>query len=1118
MARLVERGGDNTPPPLIPPPLGYAGQGDAYSALLDLPGSDFRLGAPVIPPIGRWPGATPVMRGIGTVLDTAGKFFIPDEAALEARRNIVPKVFSGQELSETERNVFIAALPFAGMKKVGSGVVGKLITASDRYVVKDANVINSATGLLHSAQPDAAAAKSVALRLNAVPDLPAGLGGTGGQAPLPPGGPKFSGDQFPKAAIPGLNVIQAAPGVVRARPTIGLSEQQAIADRLANQPAGNIIARLRASGAGMISGPSLEADRRVAGMIQESAPLLEAIQNGTATVQQQAQLELMLRSAVELRAAKVGAVSEGMRAGGAQGRIPIEAKLREPDKKLLEVINAQKNEVLSDPAKRAEFARMLLVASSSPKKLSALLDATEGLSFWKKAENGFFEYYRASVLWNPATHITNASSGLFQQLGSTAEKVIQNPANIKYTPEILKGYVQSAVSHAPSQIRDWLGARIGIFDDLPEQIALMGQSPKFGGDIVTRNTIPGALGAAIRTPYSLLSASDVFQTKPMYNFFLKTEARSMGRAQGLKGGALDSFVDNIPPDVFNQISEKALSLSHESALHATGPFQKSLLALREANFAGKLTLLFVNTPVNLAIRGLRYSPLGAVRAVPASLTGAGRERIPGIAREALIGSGIMAGFSALLASDNMTGLSPKTAAERTLWEAEGRQPMSIRATEYPIISGLLKLAYGDKAKDTWVTANLMGPLVYPALLAAALNELGRNGEPVTEKQILAASGAAGQTILNTVPLFSQYNNINSVLANPTETTVANLIANYLKPLIPAESALAVVERMMDGFRRDPKDIGERLKVIIPFAGEQVRQKYDVLGRPLTVGTGVPGLFPKSTTETPSPILDEARRLRDANPGWSGLGPPRSSFGTGDHKIDLNPDQNAAYQKIAGEAKQQMLGALINDPKYQQLSNAEKAKKFDSVENQAQNSALRALGIGMTTSPDINEVVTGARLAISTGDRYTQAKSLAAVGKNLTPEVVRGIDSARIQTDPAKDSYDPTVAELLRGNELVTAWLRAPEFVIGDKRQWDQAAVAADHLRLLAADNKRRGIDSRTDQNMIRYYTTAAGGWLALLYSSEGSRRSSAVGPARQAIQRDTMWPMFSSSANNAERP
>jgi len=107
--------------------------------------------------------------------------------------------------------------------------------------------------------------------------------------------------------------------------------------------------------------------------------------------------------------------------------------------------------------------------------------------------------------------------------------------------------------------------------------------------------------------------ADLFQTKPLYNAMLGVYAQREGLKQGLSGAKLADFVNNLSPETFAKVEQAARDTSENVALHSSSPLGRAIIQLREASPLMALNILFVQTPLNIAKLGLRYSPAGPLR-------------------------------------------------------------------------------------------------------------------------------------------------------------------------------------------------------------------------------------------------------------------------------------------------------------------------------------------------------------------------------------------------------------------------------------------------------------------------------------------------------------------------
>jgi hypothetical protein len=181
------------------------------------------------------------------------------------------------------------------------------------------------------------------------------------------------------------------------------------------------------------------------------------------------------------------------------------------------------------------------------------------------------------------------------------------------------------------------------------------------------------------------------------------------------------------------------------------------------------------------------------------------------------------------------------------------------------------------------------------------------------------------------------------------------------------------------------------------------------------------------------------------------------------------------------------------------------------------------------APDIPAIQRATEVALTgANNNYEKGQVLVALrdsGK-LRPEVANGLDSSRNQSDPLKGNYQLSVAEYMRGVDLIDKYRAAPAFAVGESpnqadwpKEWAAAADAATTYNELHNVYERiakaKGVTIQTLPEygqLVRYYAEAANGLLARYYTQTGSVRSGLISAERKAIIADPLWSHFSGSA------
>jgi len=332
--------------------------------------------------------------------------------------------------------------------------------------------------------------------------------------------------------------------------------------------------------------------------------------------------------------------------------------------------------------------------------------------------------------------------------------------------------------------------------------------------------------------------------------------------------------------------------------------------------------------------------------------------------------------------------------------------------------------------------------------------------------------------------------------------------------VPLETALAQVERMTDGYRRDAKGLDELFKVLVPGWAKDVRTKQDVLGHDIPQQTGFAALLPRTTTEVNNPVLAEDDYLRSKNPNFIGLTKVGTTIGSGTAQLKLDPDQHHDFQQIAGQYQEQDLAALIGSNRYQQASVADRTKLWNTTmsdSRQRASSDFLVNQVGGTRGFD--EQARVASMAAHAGTNLEGAAALTKMQRSgsLTPELQTRIDASRTQPDPKKPDYQLAVDEYLRVGQLADSWVKAPSFNYGTAADWAAAERARDQYMTLQKEfppttSTVKGKPVTTPSKPVEdFYAAAAGGLFSFFYTKGAARKSKYISEDRRVIEKDPLW-------------
>lgn len=387
---------------------------------------------------------------------------------------------------------------------------------------------------------------------------------------------------------------------------------------------------------------------------------------------------------------------------------------------------------------------------------------------------------------------------------------------------------------------------------------------------------------------------------------LNDQALAIGKNKGLKGKALDDFVENLIQNPDDKLSTYAV-IDAETAVFqnstALGNAAKKVQEIPGAEFI----LPFGRTPSSVAMQIINYSPVGFIKTIVENI-GKGKfdQRLlsQGLGR-ATVGTGVLYVGSELFKKGLITLDSPTTERERELWKLEGRKANSI------------------KVGNDWRSVQTFGPLG-PVLLIGghfekAYSESGSPTEGIVQAIFGTLKSFTEQTFLRGV------NNTLSAVMDP-ERNAEYVASSFLSSFVP--TIINDVARSVDPMERRPETVFQRIQSRIPFLREKLEPQVTSLGKEQE-RIGNPAevmLDPTRPSEIVStPLVTELRRLTDA-------GYKVSPTLLGDKKgYDvLTQKQNTELWKRSGQVAQGKLKGLLTLPSYKKATDEEKAKAVEKV--------------------------------------------------------------------------------------------------------------------------------------------------------------------------------------------
>ena len=261
-----------------------------------------------------------------------------------------------------------------------------------------------------------------------------------------------------------------------------------------------------------------------------------------------------------------------------------------------------------------------------------------------------------------------------------------------------------------------------------------------------------------------------------------------------------------------------------------------------------------------------------------------------VARQ-LVGFGITTGVYQMFEQGLITGSMPTDAAERNTWQAQGKQPTSIkiggkwvdysRAEPFATVLGMMTDTF-QATKDV-MDGKVRGGEEWEYAKKAAWSSIKSNMLQKTFMQGFA-------DLLN--PLF----------ANDTKG-VESLLDNYAKRLIPAISNTAA--RTFDPYEREAITTIEKLQQRIPYARNLLPERYASFSAdPNNIQPMERNLTQATTGIATSPEQTEFQKRVDAL-GIT-ISPTKRKMG----KVDLTTQQYSDYKKFINEEATKRLNRVL----------------------------------------------------------------------------------------------------------------------------------------------------------------------------------------------------------------
>jgi hypothetical protein len=448
-----------------------------------------------------------------------------------------------------------------------------------------------------------------------------------------------------------------------------------------------------------------------------------------------------------------------------------------------------------------------------------------------------------------------------------------------------------------------------------------------------------ATGRVVRTPFTILQASDEFLKSIHSRQSLRTEAYRMAKAEGLEGPEfatrMAELVDNPPDEMLERAVEFA---KYHTFTNALGPKARHLSAFRNTSFLAQVVVPFFRTPLNI----VKYW----WEALPTLNQRFRDDFAAGGARRDMAMARVTMGTAATL-------YASKLAMEGTIVgkfaEDERKSRMANGEREYSFV------LTDENGNKNYIPFNRLEPIGMFFGVAADMvtisNEYDDDEDSIGDLTAALITSMANNVTSKT--WMQGLSNLANVLNDPKRYS-----DSYIKSLAGSVIPSIVNEfrKEDDEYLREVETVKEAILNRIPGYSKNLPMRYDDLGNPLT-------------------------QKEMVGPDWAS--PVERSVEKGDYRaeiarhkvikghsrfreidgVKLTPEQRTRWRQLVGEGQyyggrtmKEFLNEEIQSESYKQLNNGDdtvygsKARRLKSLYERGYNAAR---GQMLQEFPEIN---------------------------------------------------------------------------------------------------------------------------------------------------------------------
>ena len=500
-------------------------------------------------------------------------------------------------------------------------------------------------------------------------------------------------------------------------------------------------------------------------------------------------------------------------------------------------------------------------------------------TWWDK----FYEYWINGILSGPTTHTVNmVSNALFSGLELTAEALASVASK-----DVSSRAVAARVAAIPHGVM--MGLKNGKTAFVEER-AILTPEDKLEE---SRKAIGGTLGKVIRIPGRALQAEDEFFKAIAY----QGELAALAMEEAIKTNPADVQAEfsrimgqvAARPDLIKAAKRKAAQVTFTTPM---GPNVAAIARVLSKTKVGRLIVPFIRTPTNILLEATRYTPAAfALEQVRKDLSNGGRDAALGWSRMA-VGSSVMMGIAALAAQGILSGAGPDDPNQRAQLMRQGWRPYSV------------KLPNGS-----WVRYNRFEPFGMLMGVSADLTEIGMTMKEGDYSKVASMLMTSVATNLGDKTFLSGLTDFAQAYSDPQRylESWANRMAASPVPNIIGQTA-----RWLDPYQREANTIIDQYKARIPGLSQQLAERLDIAGEPITRDSSVPG-NPFQVSEPKEDALARAMLelgVRKGSPG--------RSLTIEGRQYKLEGENYRGYKEFIQKSRYNVLTPIVRSPQFQAM--------------------------------------------------------------------------------------------------------------------------------------------------------------------------------------------------------